>query len=1465
MKKSRWYFLLIFICLFLSCHSVCSQDVASLIKFFSSFHSRMPGTPGHQAAADLIEQAFRRAGLSNVHRESFTTVVPAEKGAYLETGSRKIPLYCVWPNLVRTSTLPPEGITGQLLYGGDGDLKAFQGKNLRNAIAVFNFSCGSRWLDAAMLGARAVIFLETGQVSRVEAEKKLVLVPISIPRFYATGQQAQEILKLCSNSNPVKLFARMTWERVEDQNICGTMVGRDPKLKDDLIILHAYYDSTSVVPALAPGADSSCGIVTLLTILESFAQSPPRRTVMFLATSSHFQYMAGMNAFVQAHLRTAEPFKSRIPKKQLLKPLLMIGLDLSTGSDQLGIWHNSYEFSYQRFFAPLGKNFIEYATRAAKILHLPTENILANGISPEKGILWQTFHPDILCTDGELPVMAGIPAVTFLTVNDGRWWLDTPVDTADKVDLDSLRRQTALLVEILHQAVNDQELMPDTKMEVKDTMYSLIARLTTFDPRKSFVPDQPVKEGIVFPRLYDITRGWKIWMGVRPPLLMTDESGTATFTSLPRNANVWLQGFKLDEETGRIVMAPDMGVNGDQQYPISFKMDYKEKKWMIVLFECEPVDIFSLVDPQYLTQLSKIDVFDTSNSLPDAYGYYLQYPDYIPWTWSSYAEIVGVAFAKPGTRIKITGESGPLGKRLLLLNGQEPAKTKEQAEGTGFLSSETPAILDTPYQAAKDMIILDSYRSENFERFGIRNERLKNLQNRARELLKKAELALKELDWFGFLKYSRQSQAIESRAYPDVKSTANDVVKGIIFYFMLLLPFAYFGERLFFGFAKIEHRIAGVFGIFLAIYWIMRLVHPAFKLTNAPEVILLSFIVLALSFIVLSIVASKFEEQMQRMKRESSGVYQTDVGRITAAGTAFSLGVANMKRRKMRTVLTSITLILLTFTVLSFTSIKSFLHFNRLQRGNTPVYTGILLRDRAWAPLQEIALDYVRSEFSESGVVAPRAWFVLRELGNRTAIDVHRGEKSLLVSGLLGLSPEEKFISRMDNILVCGSWLQPGDQNVCLLPVSLAAGLGITEANFQGSAVKIYGRQLSVKGLFDEKKLNSFKDLDDERLTPVDFSSLPEKEISKIKMEKTAQVYSSEVKLQSFVHTEADNVVILPYETLMNMGGTLHAVAVRFQKEVDVKKTVEDFISKLAVILFAGIGGKTYVYTSMGMTSFSGIGNLIIPILIAALIVLNTMLGSVYERIKEIGTYSAVGLAPVHIASLFLAESLVYAVLGAVAGYLLGQVVARILMVTGLLQGLVLNYSSLSAVIATVVIVITVLLSTLYPARKAARMAVPDVTRRWVLPEPKGDLWQFEFPFTVSENEVLGLATFLTEYFSAYQDVSLGNFYTNGASLTRAQNENGKDIYTIVTDTWLAPFDLGVSQKLRVVMKPLGQYNFYTIDLAIERSSGESTDWKRLNRRFLDGIRKQFLIWRTVSPEVKKEYEHQGRLALAKS
>jgi ABC-type antimicrobial peptide transport system permease subunit len=64
--------------------------------------------------------------------------------------------------------------------------------------------------------------------------------------------------------------------------------------------------------------------------------------------------------------------------------------------------------------------------------------------------------------------------------------------------------------------------------------------------------------------------------------------------------------------------------------------------------------------------------------------------------------------------------------------------------------------------------------------------------------------------------------------------------------------------------------------------------------------------------------------------------------------------------------------------------------------------------------------------------------------------------------------------------------------------------------------------------------------------------------------------------------------------------------------------------------LFAGTGEEVYLYSTIGATSVGGMSELFIPILIAALIVMNTMLGSVYERVREIGVFNAVGLAPSH-------------------------------------------------------------------------------------------------------------------------------------------------------------------------------------------------------------------------------------------
>jgi hypothetical protein len=177
----------------------------------------------------------------------------------------------------------------------------------------------------------------------------------------------------------------------------------------------------------------------------------------------------------------------------------------------------------------------------------------------------------------------------------------------------------------------------------------------------------------------------------------------------------------------------------------------------------------------------------------------------------------------------------------------------------------------------------------------------------------------------------------------------------------------------------------------------------------------------------------------------------------------------------------------------------------------------------------------------------------------------------------------------------------------------------------------------------------------------------------------------------------------------------------------------------------------------------------------------------------------------------------------------------------------------------------TVMLSALYPSRKAAQMAVPDVTRRWVFPPPDGDDWRFDFPFTVGGVEVAGAWAYLAEAFDSYGEGSAGAFMTDEVRLKAEGQGSGvggrgsEKVYAIEMMTWLAPYDLGISQRVRMEAGPTGQFGIYGVEVHIRRLSGDVASWQRINRGFLNTIRKHFLIWRTLPQGVKEEYVRKGQ------
>ena len=1546
------------------------------VGFFSNLGSRVAGYPGAEQAALYINRQFKHTGLHDITVHKYDVSVPIDQGGSLNiTGGPSVRLHGLWPNLVRTSTLPDGGIDGRLIWGGKGEFKDLDGQDIAGSIVVLDFNSGDNWLNTAYLGAAAVVFIEPDSTVYLEGERKFLTMPLDLPRFWISDTDGRALRQSMDNrpGESAHLEYRMDWERQPAWNVMGMIPGYDPLLKDDVIVLESYYDAMSVVPSLAPGAEQAAGITALLELARYFRQHPPARSVLFLATSAHHLALRGVDDFIQRYLRDEDPFIDRMvirrvveaalarglveeatdgisyllgsqiftgkealvrqisetdtvlvrsivessllegddlisqqgggwrlqyrdgadtghmdfadrdalerelaededlrlgfyrewvtPKVDSLAVKLFISLDLSTQTDELGIWNSNSSFYYKRYFAPFGKNFMNYSRRVSRELGYDFRDVLVNGISPEGGKSWETFVPGEISVNSELVLTTGTPALAFVTVNDARFLVDTPLDRERSVRYDNLARQIRALAGMFHMAFEDPELFPDFKMRLKDTMRSLKAKAMVF-PRRSIVPDLPRAGAIGVIR----NGKKKSYKGVRGEYFEIVDGEGAFFVNRIRVNSVQVEGYYADPATGRITYAPDRGIQGDKAYPMKIAMDWRDKEWMVVLFPCQAFNFFDIVDPRYLTKLSQVTVFDETNTAPVEYGYTIGEGP------SAREEPVGVLFARPGSLVKMGFGAGLLGFRSLLLNSKDP-DDKDAALGEGFAIEDETSFARTSYLAARDMWTLDESRMRELAGFAIENQRLNNLHARAHDELELADAAFDTKVWSEFVRHTRSAIGLESRAYPDVKGTQNDVVQGIIFFMALVLPCAYFAERLLITAATIQRQIMGFGGIFLIIWIILSIVHPAFELSN-PFVILLAFIIFVLAILVMGIISGRFNEQMKKLRTEVAVIHDTDVSRSSASMTAFLLGISNMKRRKLRTVLTFMTLLLLTFTVLSFTSIQTALRFNQIERDNEGLYEGLLIRSKAWTPLEESVLEYAHSNFGDRASIASRSWYDNKK---KAHIKMKYGVKAHNALGVLGLTPEEVEVTGLDRSLMAGRWFRPGEERVVILPNEMIAALDIDVdgvARGDGSvSIRVFGQQFTVIGIVNSKRMKELKDLDDETMTPADFAVTGGQAVQEIAEEEQREkqgLEDSKVVIKPFVHLEPANTLLMPYHTLRNVGSgnPLQSVAVRFHDEVDERAEIEMFLSRLAVTLFAGIQepGDDYVkvsiYSSLGITSLSGMANLFVPILIAALIVLNTMMGSVYERFREIGVYSSVGLAPGHIAWLFMAESCVYSVLGVVAGYLVGQIMATALTQFDVTTGFTLNYSSLSAVLSCILVMAVVMLSTVYPARKASEMAVPDVTRRWRLPAPEGDEWHFEFPFTVGGHDVLGLCVFLIGYFDSYSEESIGTFYTDGAQLGRVGAEFG-EAYTIDMNIWLAPFDLGVSQHVVIKALPEAEHGIFQIQLDIQRLSGEDASWRRVNQRFMNVIRKQFLIWRTVDAGAKEAYREQAQALLA--
>ncbi len=1299
-------------------------------------------------------------------------------------------------------------------------------------------------------------------------------------------------------------------------------------------------------------------------------------------------------------------------------------------------------------------------------------------------------------------VFNGYTSFVLITKGDDREFFATPMDTPDGIKWANVVDQERVILAGLEQiALGGAKIIP-ISMPIWSRDFPGVV---TSVKGNSLVPNHPEPGAVVqligtfwTPRswLHYTNGGGYYTAHMDPyPLDISDELGRFNLESYfaHRWWKVTFHAARSDPETGNIQWIRDLGY--EQKYPTNDLRVYQVPDLVrIVMFRGDPINIFKAENPQKMKLYDRVEA-RLVRGFAKPRRYFAE--QFYAGEYVLYLEPDAVFFP-----VFLSG--APHNPNLLRISGIglnispkefETDINAEQSEvyGKGYLAADAKFLYHPEDDLARSMSAINTRRVLRYKKYDLLDEPTIAAAAKARRLaIEGARLRAADKQYEAF-QTMKDSLAYSTNIHPVIRDSKSEAVYGIIFYLVLLIPFCFFMEKLLFGHPDIRYQMLLVGTIFLVVFFALRAIHPAFEIVRSSFMILLGFITLILSLMVTSFVGSKFRGAVMEYQKMVQGQQTTaEVTKASAAFTGFLLGINNMRKRKVRTALTAITLVLITFVMICFTAVENDYIEVEYPIGKAP-YTGIEIRKNTLGHLGTQTTVLVNA-FENDYDVAVRRWDVaglwgLMPLNKKLEADTYISPEEVdnlpvpvvrivdgktlkwTSRGSMGIGPGPIFDVNAF-LVIPDRWFKTESGKSCVLPLGAARKLGITPEMLKGDGpypkVRVDGRDIEVINLFDETKLDAYRDRKDKPITPIDLAAekeakarekaeadarekaagggaskttaaveaepktprTPAKSAKAVAAsgEKTAAetansasgktagdeagVQPSEKPAREPIRIPAANLVLFPTQrqprpekitshfkgklrvnqkepinfdrmfvtrvppakgddrhkhywfrdddpqtcfiparmaaemritprmvetgdvrimvqgTVLTVKGiydgavfdqihdldqeslapydvesivgrpqedsfeedevpeamkrlsgsdiiicndrsTTHgwhvaSIAIDLSKlgsHKRIREVLDRYLEKTGAKAFYGIGTTAYFGARFRRPRGSNYLELLIPLLIASLTVLNTMRGSVYERQDEIYVYNAVGLNPFHIFFLFIAEACVYAVVGALGGYLLANFTGKLLGVLGWNAGLTINYSSIYAVMYSIVIMAAVLLSTWFPARAAARLAAPAEEMKWRVPDPIGDVISFYLPFTFSHRDRVAIVAYFMGWFDEFGEGSSAKFYAAPPSCAIEPFE-GRVAAAVHVVTWLRPYDLGVSQEVVIHFTEDPENEMTLAHLTLRRLSGDISSWQRTNYLFLKLLRKHFLDWRMVPEDEKETFLERARTVL---
>ncbi|MDT8390462.1 MAG: PqqD family peptide modification chaperone [Lentisphaeria bacterium] len=1069
------------------------------------------------------------------------------------------------------------------------------------------------------------------------------------------------------------------------------------------------------------------------------------------------------------------------------------------------------------------------------------------------------------------------PAVALKSAFCDAGALFGPADTVDKLDAERIhaihdwtRRFIAGIVN--HESVVSSSVLKPvvrTRKNIKYFSWSTLVR--TFGMEEFTGKPIPTKEipGSIV-TIYD--QNWSTFgpgaiVGgdvVNTLMGITDDTGTVSFHGLAERHRLAPLAYQMDTGFTDIFYALDKGrVQSSKQINSNMQRTVQST---LPMFECREFVIYDRQDPS-LISAAGIDVgkywpkVAEGQSDPVKYGVHgaaCLSPALSHTAWGP----VGIYLEQPRV--------GAKAKSLMVITDQKRCvlgAEDEHPQGVGFSNQEDLGP-DFFQNAAEDMAVLNRWR--NSEMKGVVNQLLDEFQSRGEQFNATARESQEKNDHLAYLRNNYEGLGNGVKAYAEIQKMNKDMLQSIVVYMALMIPFCFFLQKLLFAFKKMEHELAGFAVMFVTMFVVFRLIHPAFRLAMNPEAIFIAFVLGAIGCFTTGVLRARFHGEMLILLRGIGGIgEQARYG--TVGQTATIIGVQNMRRRRVRTSLTCATIVLVVFTMLAFSSVSRKAKPTLISKSEGAPYTGFFYHWPAGLPMDEGSCRVIKTLMSGKADVRVRramtreSGWLMERLGET--------DRHIDITAISGL-PANDMALRDSLALVSGRMFSSDAAEEVLLTVSAAEALGVDDAEVGTVKVRLMGRELTVRGLLNDQRYRVARDLNP-NLPLIPLGPAPRQRDNAPKEEGTLEMRAVDIEARML---DTATLAIVPVDLAKEFGAQPCAVSIIFPgglAEDELGDEIRSLLDVTQARFYVGskspfkltresaspVKSGVYYVGSSYRTAIGGLAKLIIPLIIAGSIILNTMLGTVYERKSEIAVYNAIGLNPTHIFMFFLAEALVYSFLGAVGGYLIGQVLTVGIKSLGWVEGLNINFSSLIVVYAILFTMLLVLLSTIYPGLVATRIAVPSGKRKWSMPPNDGDTMHVVFPFIYRPRLAYGVMQYLHSFFEPLSEQSSGDIIAQFDGAAESRDGQGRFVLTLKYHIALAPYDLGVTQHVVFKATYDDVVKSYRLHMDVIRDTGRDTNWVTTNKPFLERMRKYLIRWRNIDPTRHNWYvSHAGEL-----